>query len=243
MKAPCVAMALLFAVCLAVLSGCGGGEADVTAREISDEELSLMVLAQEEFGAEYAELDPDDERSGFQSNDEVVAEAHDRDDERRDIERFGRVNGYFEAYSSTGSFLTGEGLLDVATGVELLRDSAGASGRMKHEMAEYETELREQAEEEDAQEADLRPFGTGGIGDEAVGLQVRFTIPLDGGLKVSYYATYVSFRRGRLVGAVVVGESEDRDRRDEVAALARKLDERIQAVLSGDITATPAATP
>lgn len=243
MKGPCVAMALLFAVCLAVLSGCGGGEADVTAREIGDEELALMVLPQDELGTEYAELELNEDGSGFLSNDEVIAESHDRDDERRDIERFGRVNGYSEAYSTTGGFLAGEGLPDVMMGVELLRDSAGASGRLEDEIADYETELREQAEEEDAQEADLRPFSTGGIGDEAVGLQVRFTIPVDGGLKLSYYATYVSFRRGRLVGAVLVGESEDRDRRDEVAALARKLDERIQAVLRGDITATPAATP
>jgi hypothetical protein len=41
----------------------------------------------------------------------------------------------------------------------------------------------------------------------------------------------------------VIGEFSATDRRDEVAALARKLDERIQAVLRGDITPSPAVTP
>lgn len=248
MKTASVAMALLLAICLAVLSACGGGEADVTARDISHEELALMVLPQEEFGAEYAELELDEVNSGFLSNDEVVAESHDRDDERRDIERFGRVNGYAEVYLSPPGVegdpsALSEVDLMVGTGVELLRDSEGASGRLEDEIADYERELREEAGAEEAQEVDLRLFSAGGIGDEAVGLQMHLPLPLDGGLKLSYNATHVSFRRGRLVGAVVVGEFDERDRRDEVAVLARKLDERIQAVLRGDITATPAATP
>lgn len=245
-----VAMVLLLAICLAVLSACGGGEADVTAREISHEELALMVLPQEEFGAQYAELELDEDISGFVSNEEAIEDDHDGDDERRDIERFGRVNGYAEVYSSPPGGQAGPSALSevdlmVGTGVELLRDVEGASGRLEDEIGDYERELREEAGAEDAQEVDLRLFSPAGIGDEAVGLQVQLPLPLlpDGGLKLFYNVTHVSFRRGRLVGAVVVGEFDEGDRRDEVATLARKLDERIQAVLRGDITPLPAATP
>ncbi len=243
-----VAMVLLLAICLAVLSACGDGEADVTAREISHEELALMVLPQEEFGAEYAELELDEDISGFVSNEEAIEDDHDGDDERRDIERFGRVNGYAEVYSippggQAGPSALSEVDLMVGTGVELLRDPEGASDRLEDEIGDYERELREEAGAEDAQEVDLRLFSPGGIGDEAIGLQVHLPLPLDGGLRLFYNVTHVSFRRGRLVGAVVVGQFDERDRRDEVAALAHKLDERIQAVLRGHITPTRATTP
>lgn len=248
MKTGCVTIALLLAVCSAVLGACGGGEADLAAGDISDEELALMALPQEEFGAEYAELELDEGTSGFLSNEEAIENDHDGDDERRDIERFGRVNGYAEVYSSPlgveddPSALSGTGLM-VGTGVELLRDSEGASGRLEDEIADYERELREEAGTEEVQEADLTLFSPDGIGDEAVGLQMEIPVPVDTGLKLFYNATHVSFRRGRLVGAIVIGEFNAGDRRDEVAALARKLDERIQAVLRGDITAASATTP
>ena len=248
MKTACVGMILLLAICPAVLSGCGGGEADITDREISDEELALMVLPQEEFGAEYAGLELDEGASGFLSNEEAIENDYDGEDERGDIERFGRVNGYAEVYSSPlgaeddPSALSETGLM-VGIGVELLRDTEGASGRLEDEIADYEREFREEAGAEEGQEAELRLFSPAGIGDEAVGLQMEFPVPVDAGLKVFYNATHVSFRRGRLVGAIVIGEFYDRDRRDEVVALARKLDERIQAVLRGDITAAPATTP
>jgi hypothetical protein len=247
-KTACVGVALLLAICPAVLSGCGGGEADITDRDISDEELALMVLPQEEFGAEYAGLDLDEDASGFLSNEMAIETDYDGEDERGDIERFGRVNGYTEVYSSP---LVGEddpsasnemGLM-LGTGVELLRDADGASGRLEDEIADYQKEFSEEAGAEDVQQRELQVFSPDGVGDEATGLQVEFAVTVDTGLSLLYNATHVSFRRGRLVGAIVIGEFNARDRRDEVVALARKLDERIQAVLRGDITPPPATTP
>lgn len=243
-----LAFLALAAACGAMLSACGGGEPDVTAREISNEELVLMVLPQEELGAEYAGLVLDEFTSGFLSNEEAIENDYDGEDERGDIERFGRVNGYAEVYSpppadqGDPSALNEQGLM-VGTAIELLRDGEGASGRLEDETADYERELRGEAGTEAAEEVDLQPFSLSGIGDEAVGLQMRQPVPLDSGLKMFYNATIVSFRRGRLVGAAVVAEFADKDRQDELAALARKLDERIQAVLRGDITPTEATTP
>jgi hypothetical protein len=247
-KTACLGMALLFAICPAVLSACGGGEADVTDHDISDEELALMVLPQEEFGGEYAGLELDEAASGFLSNEEAIETNSDGEDEQRDIERFGRVNGYTEVYSSPlaveddPSAASEMGLM-LGTGVELLRDSEGASGRLEDEIADYEREFREEAGAEEAQGADLQFFSIDDVGDEATGLQMEFPVSVDAGLSLLYNATHVSFRRGRLVGAIVIGEFVAADRRDEVVALARKLDERIQAVLRGDITPSPATTP
>ncbi len=247
-KTACVGIALLLAICPAVLSGCGGGEADITDREISDEELALMVLPQEEFGVEYAGLELDEVASGFMSNETAIENAYDGEDERRDIEGFGRVNGYTEVYSSPLAVeddpsASSEMGLMLGTGVELLRDGDGASGRLEDEIADYQKEVSEEAGAEDVQQGDLQLFSPDGVGDEATGLQMEFPVSVDTGLSLLYNATHVSFRRGRVVGAIVIGEFNARDRRDEVVALARKLDERIQAVLRGDITPSPATTP
>ena len=247
MKMASLGMILLVGTCAAVLSACGGDEADLTARAISDEELALMVLPQEDLGDEYAELEPDEEISGFVTNEESIAESQDPDDEGQDIERFGRVNAYYQAYSDDSGVWLGEQALYVTTGIELLRDSVSASARLEDEMADLETEFSAQAEEQEAEEVQIVPFSPGDLGDEAFGLVTDFTFPLDEGITVSSDGSYLAFRRGRLLGIVVVARFgdgfEDKERRDEVVALARKLDERIQAVLRGEITPAPAATP
>jgi hypothetical protein len=251
MKMTSVATALLFAICVTLLSACGGGEADLTARAISDEELALMVLPQEELGAEYAELELREDESGFRTNDMTIEEDVDPDDERQDVERFGRLNGYSETYASS-SFLgesafgfDEEGML-VAIGVELLRDREDAPGYLEDSVSESEAMFLDEAEGQEGLELELdsRRFSPGGVGDGALGLQMYLGAAMDDVSVLSVNTTFLAFRRGRLLGIVgVVLGGEKEDKRDEVTALARKLDERIQAVLRGDITPSPAATP
>jgi hypothetical protein len=252
-----VATAFLFAICVALLTACGGGEADLTARDISDEELALMVLSQEELGKEYAELELDEDQSGFRTNDAAIEEAIDPDDERQDIERFGLLNGYSGVYASPsflggGTFGLDEEDVLVVTAVALLRDPEGASGYLEDSISEYEAQFHDEEalapdpdlELEVEMELDSRRFSPGGVGNEALGVQAYLAAAVDDVWMSSVNYTFLAFRRGRLLGIVAfaLGGEKD-DRQDEVTALARKLDERIQAVLRGDITPTPVATP
>ena len=62
---------ILVALAFLSASACGGGGSgpkDMTDREITDGELSLMVLPQSDLGSQYADFTLDD-TSGLQSND------------------------------------------------------------------------------------------------------------------------------------------------------------------------------
>jgi hypothetical protein len=63
------------------------------------------------------------------------------------------------------------------------------------------------------------------------------------GNQFTLYATFVGFREGRILGSVNMGRADDQDVSSEVAALARKLHERMLAVLAGEVTPAPTATP
>jgi len=59
-RIPPVALAAALLVLFGVACSSGGGKADDTNREISDEELARMVLAPNDFGDDYAGFQPDD---------------------------------------------------------------------------------------------------------------------------------------------------------------------------------------
>jgi hypothetical protein len=57
---------VLAALALLSMSACGGGaEKDITDREITDGELSLMVLPLSDLGSQYAQFELDEDESGF----------------------------------------------------------------------------------------------------------------------------------------------------------------------------------
>ncbi len=82
-------------------------------------------------------------------------------------------------------------------------------------------------------------FDVKDVGDEAVGMAMPLTVK--GDQEMTLTQTLVAFREGRLLGTAYVQSSSDEDVRDEATALAQKLDERILAVLRGEVKA-PEAT-
>ncbi len=246
MKTASVALVALLATCLAVfLSACGeGGEREATDREITDEELSLMVLPPEylsyvsDFAEPYADIQIE---PASWSNDDVIEEDFDSDDEREDQDRFGRLNGYHQAYSSWIALQEQKGAFDVDTVVELFRDPQGASGYLRDGLADAEGQVGQ--EREDTILEQVQTFSIDNIADETIGLRMRLTTRAMEADELALYATAILFRRGRLLADAVIVRADDKDVSAEVEALARKLDERIQAVLRGDISPTPAARP
>jgi len=207
--------------------------------EISDEELALMVLPQEELGQEYADFELDETESGYRSNEDVAAEDFDPDEEAQDIERFGRVGGY-EASYSRWSLLAAPAWTVLS--VDLFEDSDGASGYVADTLADFQAQLGQEQEEWAGLEEFTR-LDVEKIGDETEAFRVKATFEDEGGIQYTLCVTAVVFRKGRILGAVGVAREDDQDIVSQVVALARKLDERIEAVLRGDITVMPGPSP
>jgi hypothetical protein len=233
---------LPFALLMAVAVACngGGGPADLTDREITDEELALMVLPQSELGPEYADFELDEEESGFNTNESEIEDAFDPEDEAADVERFGRVKGYGEEYSAFDAVLEGQGVYLIATDVDLFEDADGASGEFRDTVEDAKGQVGETNEGATLESAE--EFDAGEIADEAAGYAFRATTSADED-GVTLYGTTVGFRRGRIIGSSVIIRLDDQDVQEEATALARKLDERIQAVLRGEVEAEPTAAP
>jgi hypothetical protein len=242
-----IRMRLLFTVlaALALLSasacGGGGGQADLTDREITDGELSLMALPLSDLGSQYADFELDD-TSGIQTNEQAIESAFDQEDEAADVERFGRVEGYEEDYLSSDALMEGTGPFYISTGVILHETADGASGNLKDGVGDAQRAAG--ATQENTTLESTETFSVEDVGQEAVGLLQTVSAQGDDG--GSYYRTVVGFRQGRLIGTVSILRLDDEDVRDEATALARKLDERILAVLRGEVeepTPTSEAAP
>jgi hypothetical protein len=230
-----VVVALTFA--LAVACG-GGGQKDLTDREITDDELSLMVLPLSDLGSQYADFELDD-TSGLQNNEQVIDDAFDKEDEAQDVERFGRATGYDGSYTFSGGLPEEKGPVHIATGVILHENADGASGNLKDGVEDAQRAVG--MTKEDVTIQSVETFEVGNIGDEAVGLSQKASLKVDEE-ELTLYQTIVGFQEGRLIGSVAITSLEGGDAQEEATALARKLDERILAVLRGEVEATSAPT-
>jgi hypothetical protein len=225
---------LLVALAFLSASACGGGGGpkDMTDREITDGELSLMVLPLSDLGSQYAQFELSQDESGFQSNDKTIENAFDPEDEAADVQRFGRVKGYEEDYLSSAGLLGGTGPFHIATGVILHEQADGASGNLKNGVEDAQKAVG--GTKDDATLETSEEFSVKDVGQEAAGLFQKGSVAgNDGGL--TFYQTLVGFRQGRLIGSVSITRLDDEDVRDEATALARKLDDRILAVLRGEV--------
>jgi hypothetical protein len=131
----------------------------------------------------------------------------------------------------------------VTTAVSLYEDADGASGYLRDDAEDSRREIGTTNENFTLQV--VQDFDAGAIGEESAGqvatLSSASTSVDDRGL--AFHATALIFRQGRIVGVVMIGRFDDEDVQEEATALARKLDERIQAVLRDEVEAEPAAQP
>jgi hypothetical protein len=211
-----------------------GGQTELTTGVVTDEELSMMALSLAELGPKYAEFQVDEDSSGFQSKEEAIKAALDEEDEAEDVERFGRVNEYDRGYVSQEAIAAEEGVFGVQTSVILYEDADGAAGNLK-DGVEDARRLTGRTSDEGTTLEDAEEFDVSDVGDEAAGLFVTGSVSAEPGQKLTFYGTLVVFRQGRLTGAIEVDSFDDQDVREEAAVLARKLEERILAVLQGEV--------
>jgi hypothetical protein len=239
-------------VCALALAACGGGgeegREDLTAREITDEELVLMLLPKAEMGEQYAGLsfvyDP-----GLRTASDITDAALDPEEEAEDFRRFPLVSASGVVYAeSTIGEETGEPASQtVALAVHLFEDTEAASGYLEEQLADWEEQvgtMRTGKRHWDSGLTAAEGFKPGRIADESRGIRFTQTYFVDPSFTVDDHSTVVWFRRGRLLASASISTTiDDPDFREAAEALARKLDERIQAVLRGELTPTPVGGP
>ena len=243
MASPRIALLMLgFIVLLAgALAACGGGdEEDITAGQITDAELTMMVLSMAELHEGYAGFEGI-EVSSFKTNEQTAEEDFDPQDEAEDLERFGRVKEYVRTYGSPEieEPLGPERAILLASRVQLFEEADGASGYLKDHLAEMKDGAGKKSEGATVEQATR--FNVERIADESAGMRARLVFPEDDGSGVEAYGTWVFLRRGHLLSSVVLVTMEDEDVSAAVEALAREIDNRIQAILLIAAQPTPTA--
>lgn len=226
-----------------MLAACGGGGEgeDVTGPNITDADLTMMVLSMAELRDVYPGFEGI-EVSSFKTNEQTAAEDFNPQDEAEDLQRFGRVKEYIRTYGSPEMEepLGPEQAFLLASRVQLFQEAEGASGYLKDDLAEMEADAGKESEGAVVEQA--KRFKVKGIGDESAGMRARMVFPEDNGPGIEAYGTWVFFRRGCLLASVVLVTMEDTDVSATVEALSREADNRIQAILllAAQVTPTPA---
>lgn len=221
---------------------CGGGDSeDVTNREITDDDLSAMALPLAEMGPQYQDFEMSED-VGFRSNDHVVENADDPEDEADDVEKFGRINGFEAPYLSADAFINSEGVFMVTSDVELFEDAAGASDWLKDSLADMRDGVGTTSE--GAYFERMEDFDPGDVGEEALAATVVISGSFgEGSTTRTMRGSLVLFRKGRLFCGTSVVRMDEVETSEDTIALARKLEDRVDAVLSGELEPSPTSAP
>ena len=202
----------------------GGGK---PAFEVSRGDLPNMTLAAADFGAEYAGFEAGDE-NGFKTAEQRAQNSIDPAGEATDLERFGWEVGYEEIFNNPTAVAAGSGVWFVSSGAELFRTADGASGYFADSAAEAKEDVgksREGIVLDAVEEFEVD------LADEAAG--GHFHVVSQDDPDSQYWATGISFRRGRLIAQVSMFFLEEQRPEDTLKDLAEMLDDRVLSVIEG----------
>jgi hypothetical protein len=222
-----VVLAVLALVALSA-AGCksGGEKADDTSREISEAELSQMVLGLDLFGTEYAGFTAE-EPTGPLTIEQTAEEEDDPAAERADLEQFGWVASQKAAFE--GEWAEGQAA-GLGSMVYAFETSEGAAGYMD----DSEGEFRELSSEDGITRIDISEHD---LSDEAISLLIEGEEDMEDGSKLEVSGWAMAFRRGRLVGVVHIfalnaDDLEKTRLEGKVEVLADLMNKQMESVLA-----------
>jgi hypothetical protein len=235
------AAVLLTSVLTLLLVACAGGSKATQSRiELNGDHLRAMVLIRDELGPEYDSFGADP-ASGPRTNEQLVEESINPDDEALDVANFGILLGHEDTYVSLPNLISRAGVLSLTDGVILYANRDGAAGDLDDSLGDLKRDFSGTSEF-----GSLQGFKTfkPKVGERSHGEIIRVMTPgsnfgITGVVNITI--TSVSFQRDRMVGAVVIMSFDAKDLKGETIDLARKLDKRMQAVLRGE--QPPSAAP
>jgi hypothetical protein len=217
---------------LLVLPACGAQTSDHGAGATSQDELGprldTVVVPVQDIGG----LPIDQPRvapgSGWVDNRVEARSSYDPEDSAASLARAGRVTGYELTYydPTKAALRSGEGLHSFQSSAELFSSEKAASAALRRRVG-FARGLENRSPLHDVRFGAVRPFAIQAA-DEAYGLRevVRY-----GSDRV--YRTLIGFRRGRVLGEVMVVRADRADGRHLAEQLTGKLDTRIQIALHG----------
>ena len=234
-----ILMLIAAAVCVAVSVACGGGgddgndggASDDTARKITSDHLSRMVLTPGDFGPEFADFAAD-EKNGVQNVETASEQDFDPAGERSDLETAGFASGYRNLYQRQ---VTNGSTFFAGSGANLFATNQGAGSYIsdsRNELAEYLGKTIEGVTINASSSFDVE------VADEAVGANQEIAIKMEDGSTVTVWYTSVLFRRGRLTGVAAISgiglsQSEQQRLQGKAEALAATMNERMASALAG----------
>jgi hypothetical protein len=253
--------AFVFAICLAVVGACGGGEEEPSpARSpaATEEATAASPAASPTLPAESrAELETllramslklEDLPSGFTlqeekftTNEEAAKDYLDGEEQGlADYARWGRLLGYEATYStevSLAALMTG-GTVYIAIRPTLFEDSKGASEAMEKGKASL-SDPEEQAKfvedfkkDSNWEDVELALMSFAQVGDDTTAFQLTGKVSSsESAVKLTAVAQVVAIRRGRGNGMVIVSAIEGPSPIQELEAMVQKFDQRMKEAL------------
>jgi hypothetical protein len=223
-------IALLTAACETFEKASGPDE---TAGEVSDAELSEMVLDLGQFGPEYAGFTADGTGTGWMTIDSAARNAFDPADERVDLESYGYLSGYEEYFVGDGSAVGGAVYL--GSEVALFATPNGAAEQVLETDRETTTHIGKTVDGATLVKAEKFNFDAGA--DDAVGIRGTLRVAHRGGTSTEVWVVAAEYQRGRLVGRVeihAIGATELEKVRlqGKVEALASVMNARMTPLLN-----------
>jgi hypothetical protein len=230
-------------VLLFLLPGCGvqtskpGRDAEPVETKSLRARLDTVVVPVYDVGGLPAGLrvTPD---SGWVDNRLEARNSYDRKDSAASLARAGRVSGYQLTYydPTQAALRSGEGLHAVLTYAELFSNAKAASMSLRDRVG-FARGLENKSPRSGVRFGAVKPFPVKAA-DEAQGLREVVRYGND-----QVFRTLAGFRRGRVVGTVMVVRVDQ----DDGSALAERmvgiLDSRIQIALHGGSNGNPVAIP
>lgn len=176
--------------------------------------------------------------SGWVDNELKARTSYDLEDSAASLSRAGRVTGYVLTYydPTQAALRSGKGLNSVETSAELFSNGKAASAALHRRIA-FARGLENRSPLPDVRFGAVRPFAVEAA-DEAYGLREAVRYGND-----DVFRTFVGFRRGRVVGEVMVVRVDRADGRHLAEQLTGTLDTRIQIALHGGSNGDPVAVP
>lgn len=207
---------------------------------IDRELLPAVVLTEAEVGAEFPDLEPDRDETGYNDNRRAHEDTIDPDDTGSDLDAQGRLDGYENSLSNLTVLLQpaeNQGnAFSLQASVELFSTAQAARAFIRRQAEDYRrfagTELGEGFTLEDFQQRTAP-----NVGEETIA--ARVSVSLD---SVDVTGVFVMWRRGAVAGTVLVASVGEADPSDAVARLAQLMDRRIELALAGELQ-RPAPAP
>lgn len=197
-------------------------------RDLTNDQMASVALALPDFGPRYAtfEQTPD---SGPQSLTQRALQACQADKEAASLGKYGWSHGYSRGFAPPEADIADT--LAVGSYIDVYSDSDQAAAKLRYDQASIRDDTRapngcfgytiEGVDNADA----------GGVGEQAIALRERFSAA---GIRGS--AAMLSFRRGRVVVTISIVRLTAEDATAELIALAKKLDDKLQPVLSSPLS-------